>query len=437
MKKTIGIRNTYAKGLIILLMALPVIMSLDITGGDPFGLFLHSLSYHHGGVLPYVTGDFTPLYNAGLVHIYGFNVVGGLLICYKIAKPSDYSRMRFFVQLCAGMFPFLVGIAAIILQFPYKREAISAALCILSLVLNLYLLRTGAFRIVAKAKYQLFESVQDGIIIVNRRDEYMDANDRAKIIFPVLTETESGTPISEIEGFSPVFAQTEGAVNKFTVAHENDVKHYTITRSELLEDHRYVGSTFMVYDITELENLTEKLQELATTDELTQVHNRRNFFSLAENMIATMERLHTNVCVAMLDIDDFKVVNDTYGHPFGDQVLKAVASRCKISLRQSDIFGRYGGEEFAITFYGMDPNSVVRKLEFLRRSINAMEISKGEIKTKVTVSIGFSFVDFETEHPLAQAIVEADLALYQAKQSGKNKVCGTENNRIHFEAPVS
>ena len=416
------------KHMVVLLMSLPMVMSIGVTTGDPVGLFIHSLSYVQGGALPYVTGEFTLLYYAGLVHTYGFYIVSGILICCKIIKPLEQSRMRLFVHLCAGMFPFLIGIIASILDVPYRREAVSIALCMSSVMLNLYLFKIGAFRIVAKAKYQLFESIRDGIVIVNKRNEYMDANDSAKLIFPVLALTDSGTPITAIDGVLPVLARIDRQRNKFTVTNDKTPKHYSVTCSELLEDQQYIGSTFLIYDITELEELTVKLNDLATTDELTQINNRRNFFSLTEGMIATMSRLKVDVCVAMMDIDSFKRVNDTYGHQFGDEVLKAVAARCKAFLRQSDILGRYGGEEFGIVFYGIKLESVKKRLDYLRQSISEMVISHGETKASVTVSIGFSFVDYEAGYPLKHAISQADFALYQAKQSGKNKVCGVENN---------
>ena len=418
------------KPLIIILMILPLLMSLGVTCNDPLRFLIISLSYDNTHILPFVTGEFTLLFDAGLVHIYGFNLASSVLICYELIKRPEKNKARLIFQLFAGLFPFLVGFFAIIFGFNLRREAVSAALCISSIVLNLYLHRSGAFRIVSKAKYQLFESVQDGIVIVNKHNEYMDANDMAKQIFPILAVTDRGTPIRDIEGNLPLDAQVKGYGTKFTVTDGETPKHYTITCSELREDERYIGSTFMIYDITELEELTVLLQELATTDELTQVNNRRNFFTLAEGMVATMIRLNIDVCVAILDIDDFKMVNDTYGHPFGDVVLRAVAAKCKKLMRQSDILGRYGGEEFGIVYYGMDPESVKRRLEYLRQTISAMEIAHEGCETQVTVSIGFAFVDYSVEDPLSHAISQADSALYQAKQSGKNRVCSVINNRL-------
>ena len=252
------------KRILVLIMALPVLMAIGVTSGDPTGLFFKELYYHNSGVLPYVTGDFTPLYDAGLIHIYGFNIASTVLAIRKIIRPLEISRPRLISHLCAGLLPFIVGAITIIMDNPYKREAISTSLCLSSVFLNLYLFRIGAFRVIAKAKYQLFESVQDGIFIANKRDEYMDANDRAKLIFPVLAETPSGTPLDDIKGVSSVISRIENQSNKFAVMSGNAQKHYTITRSELLEDQQYIGSTFMIYDVTDTVKLVNELEERTT-----------------------------------------------------------------------------------------------------------------------------------------------------------------------------
>ena len=415
---------------VALLMAIPVFMCLSITAGDPFGFFIRSLTFDNTGLLPTVSGDYTAMYYIGLGHVYGFNLASVYLICRSLSGHDKKNKARYIVHLVAGLVPSLLGIASLVMGLPFRRETVSAVLCVSSVVLNVYLQRTGVMKVVSKAKYQLFESVEDGIVIVNNRNEYMDSNDKARLIFPVLAETAQGTPIKNIEGFFPIPLTEERQGKKFTVTSGGEPKHYTVTRSELYEDEQYFGSTYLIYDITELEDLTIKLQELAITDELTQISNRRNFFSLAESMVATMMRLDIGVCVGMLDIDNFKKVNDTYGHPFGDVVLREVASKCKALLRQSDILGRYGGEEFVIMYYGMDADSVRGRFEHIRQSISEMEISRGDIATSVTVSIGFTFVDFEVEQPLLHAISQADFALYRAKQTGRNKVCGFVDNRI-------
>ena len=248
------------KPAVLLLMALPVIMAFGVTAGDPFGLFIRSLEYGENGFLPFVTGDFTLLYNAGLAHIYGFNILSGILIGYKLFKPAGQTKNRLLIHFFTGLLPAALGIAAIALNIPYKREAISTALCVSSVILNLYLLKTGAFRIVAKAKYQLFESVQDGIVIINRRDEYMDSNDKAKQIFPILAQTKPGTPVAKIKGGLPVFSRANGKGSKFTVSIDNSPRHYSTTWSELLEDRQYIGSTLMIYDVTDTVSLLNDLK---------------------------------------------------------------------------------------------------------------------------------------------------------------------------------
>jgi len=318
-----GIKKKYA---IMLLMALPVFMALGVTSGDPLGLFYHSLSYEQGnGMLPYVTGSYTPLYTAGLIHIYGLNILSSILVAYKLCKPSEQSGTRLFLHLFAGLLPALIGIVAIILDVPYKREAISTSLCISSIILNLYLLKTGAFRVVAKAKYQLFESIQDGIVIVNKRNEYMDANDKAKQIFPALIRMEKGAPISAAEGFAPVFAQSGEQGGRFTVSTGDTTQYYSITRSELLQDNRYIGSTLMIYDVTDAvgKELAEKSSRTRSEFLSRMSHEMRTpmnaimgMTSLAKNVVEIekrnemLDKINDSSCHLLSLIDDILEMSD-------------------------------------------------------------------------------------------------------------------------------
>jgi len=249
------------KPAVAFLMALPVIMVFGVTTGDPLGLFVRELTYGENGFLPFVAGDFTLLYSAGLVHVYGFNLVSGILIGYKLFRPANRTKSRLLIHLFTGLLPAAIGLSALIFNIPYRREAISTSLCVSSVILNLYLLKTGAFRIVAKAKYQLFESVQDGIVIINGHNEYMDSNDKAKQIFPILGETKPGTPVAKINGGLPVFSRAEEKGGKFTVSIDGKPRHYSTTWSELLEDHQYIGSTLMIYDVTDTVSLLNDLQK--------------------------------------------------------------------------------------------------------------------------------------------------------------------------------
>jgi len=305
-----GVRK---RSVIVVLMALPVLMALGVTMGDPLGLFVTSLSYEQSsGFLPYITGSYTQFYNAGLFHIYGFNILSCILVFHRILRPLEQNRTRLLLHFFAGLLPALIGIAAIAMDIPYKREAISTVLCISSVILNLYLLKTGAFRIVAKAKYQLFESVQDGIVIVNKHDGYMDSNDKARQIFPALENLEQGAPITGVEGFAPFFSQDNGRGNRFTISTGDNVSHYTITRSELLEDDRYVGSTLMIYDVTD--TVEKEIAEKSSRTRSEFLSRMSHEMRTPMNAIMGMTALAKNVSDSGKRNDMLDKINDSSCH---------------------------------------------------------------------------------------------------------------------------
>jgi diguanylate cyclase (GGDEF)-like protein len=126
-------------------------------------------------------------------------------------------------------------------------------------------------------------------------------------------------------------------------------------------------------------------------------------------------------CCMLLDLDHFKRVNDTYGHPIGDEVLKEFAKRCKSSVREVDLVGRYGGEELIILLPETDQKAAMQVAERLRASIAATPFKVTGNEIPVTVSIGVATKDENTLH-LETLIARADQAMYIAKHKGRNQV---------------
>jgi len=173
-----------------------------------------------------------------------------------------------------------------------------------------------------------------------------------------------------------------------------------------------------------LNNANEKLTLLATIDSLTGAYNRRHFLELAGTEIARSRRYRNPVSVLMLDIDFFKKVNDQYGHAAGDEALRKVSDACSNSLREQDIFGRLGGEEFAII---LPETSLARGIEIaerIRKTIEALSIKIDSVEFNVTISIGLAQLsqDSKLKQTALDLLQIADLALYQSKENGRNQV---------------
>lgn len=172
---------------------------------------------------------------------------------------------------------------------------------------------------------------------------------------------------------------------------------------------------------TELEDANKRLTELAIKDDLTGAFNRRYFLAQASQHHSYQVRYKMPVSVMMLDIDHFKTVNDTYGHHAGDISLIEFANTCTNNLRDTDMFSRLGGEEFAISMPGLDLSHASQTAEKIRRIIEQLEIdTTGGEAIKFTVSIGV--VEMQQKESLESALSRADKALYTAKRNGRNRV---------------
>lgn len=175
-------------------------------------------------------------------------------------------------------------------------------------------------------------------------------------------------------------------------------------------------------DITEKKQLEGELQRLATTDVLTQSSNRRHFFDCAHREFALARQYATPLAFQLLDIDDFKRINDTYGHQMGDQVLQRVAQCGAAVLRRGDLFGRIGGEEFALLLPGCQPGLAEQIAERLQREIQRRSFTTPDGKRfGVTISLGVTYLR-ASDQDLSALFARADAAMYKAKRRGKNQV---------------
>jgi diguanylate cyclase (GGDEF)-like protein len=176
------------------------------------------------------------------------------------------------------------------------------------------------------------------------------------------------------------------------------------------------------------EEAEEKLHTLATTDALTGIYNRGELMTRGEEELARVVRHGAvggrgELSVIMLDIDHFKLVNDTHGHQAGDAVLEQLAGRIKKGLRLYDVLGRYGGEEFMLLLPTADLTVSERIAERIRLSIETQSFSYNDIDIPITISLGVA--TFSPDFNLENAIGRADSALYRAKEKGRNRVEAT------------
>jgi diguanylate cyclase (GGDEF)-like protein len=207
----------------------------------------------------------------------------------------------------------------------------------------------------------------------------------------------------------------------------NDVR---ITTAKQLNDGdrvQFGSSTVVRFSLADADELAalERVYNAAIKDGLTGVYNRKYLEERLDAEIAYAVRQSTPLSIAILDVDHFKKVNDTYGHLGGDAVLKRVAEVLGETLRTEDVLARYGGEEFVVIARGLTVEQAVLMADRVRQTLAATEVPFEDKKIKVTASAGVASLACSTTPDKASLLGTADGRLYRAKEAGRNRVVGS------------
>ncbi|RWL46552.1 MAG: GGDEF domain-containing protein [Mesorhizobium sp.] len=190
---------------------------------------------------------------------------------------------------------------------------------------------------------------------------------------------------------------------------------YPLIRGQVREEGKLRAMT------VSLSARSQTLEQAALTDGLTGMQNRRYFDDALREYLQEFRRIDRPVGLMILDLDHFKQVNDTHGHDVGDEVLRAVATCLRGMTRYHDVVARLGGEEFAVVTPNMDVELLARFAERIRKAIANLSILSGNVRLKVTTSVGLAVWDHKES--AEDFYRRADRQLYEAKKQGRNRVC--------------
>ena len=262
----------------------------------------------------------------------------------------------------------------------------------------------GTVRLCNPRAADLFETTVDGMIGKSAGAYYVEPSERAAFAHAA----RSG----KVEGYS-VELRTEKGRTFWALLSAQPIE---LDGESLL----MVG----VSDITEQRRTEAELRELAMRDPLTGLFNRRTFVEAAAQEIARADRYGQAISLALVDVDHFKRINDSYGHAIGDAVLRHLADRVRAELRKIDVVARIGGEEFVILMPETGRPAAVRVIERLRSVLGAEPVDTAGGSVRFTVSAGL--VERRDREPLDELLQRADAAMYAAKAAGRHRVVTDE-----------
>ena len=347
-----------------------------------------------------------------------------LMLLYQMKKWKNiYRRQLFYFFLCIAI-PFVANCVYLtVLVTGITRFRISFTpllLSAMSFCLYMGIMRFNVFEIISTAAVTAMEQIREGFILVDENNNYLVSNSAAASIFPWISKLVKGDSVFSVEGWPEELNDMDNDLVEFAVM-DDEIRHFRASISPLFAgNNALMAKIILLRETTDSVILMKELENAAYIDALTGLYNRKHFSELAKGEVERALRLNQSIYTAMLDLDFFKNVNDTYGHAAGDAVLKTTATVIRQTIRSYDLLCRYGGEEFVLLTTDLDPGKAQKLMERIRENIEHRSTNFEGTEIKITCSIGMAkFIETDT---LESSVRKADEALYFAKNSGRNQV---------------
>ncbi|PQP82391.1 sensor domain-containing diguanylate cyclase [Paenibacillus sp. PCH8] len=336
-------------------------------------------------------------------------------------------RRQLLTLITSQIIPMVAAFLYLIGLTPGGMDPVPVLMCITSAMYIWAILSSRLLTIVPIAKDSIFESMREGVIVLDSSNRLVDYNRSLRDMLPELNQTMVGQPLNDIwlslagETF-PVEYGREGLQTDLYWQLCGETVCYQVRTSYVFNKNaQVVGTLIMLIDITEQRFMQEQLKQLAYFDGLTKIYNRTQFLLKGREMLSEADLSLQSASLILLDIDYFKRINDTYGHDVGDQALVHVVSVCNRYLRNDMMFARYGGEEFVIALPNTSLQEAAQLAEQLRVALLNEPLDIQGVPVTLTSSFGVAQYNGESDS-LESLLRDADHALYESKRNGRNTV---------------
>lgn len=416
---------------VALLFIIPI-----VTAAMRFTIDFHDLYY----IDPYVVknqGYLTLGFGKGIGYIIAtiyilFCTLTASMLYLKQAAASRGNRRKQGVIMASAMIPSLVmSVLSSVDITPEHLDLTPLGLSVSTVIMLVGLTRYHLIDPVKYARRQVFEWADIAMMVVDTDLNLLDLNPAAKSIFTKYSAKTLNRNVSMIDtdGLITEAVKSEEACT-LSIQNGNE-KHYYQTRSSALYDNEMnlIGYLVSFNDTTQHVNMMRKVSLAASTDSLTGVLVRRSFDEQATIVVQEAFENREPVSMLVVDIDDFKSINDRYGHLAGDMLLKNIAAICEENIRDSDLLGRMGGDEFVILLPNTGKEGAIVIAERIRDKTAKFSLFFEGNLISTTMSIGIDYgVPLATTYMLKRLYKNADMAMYKSKDNGRNRIEVTSEN---------
>jgi diguanylate cyclase (GGDEF)-like protein len=412
---------------LIAILTIPVISFFMVVTND-----IHHLHYKKFEMDPVLGAPYTYLeigiwYAVHGIYTFGCMFVAFFLLISRWRETDKAYRLQLVALLFGQFVPMITAFLYLVGVTPKGIDPVPMVLWLTSLLYLWAINSSRMFSIMPIAKDAIFNSINDGVIVLDEAHRLIEYNQACQKMFPKLDKSRLGIDFNqlciELTGEPvPFHLEASASTQEIQLGDNQSQRIYQVRTSSLQHANNSKGLLIIFTDITELKTLQVKLEHQAYYDELTQIYNRRAFFEKCEAEFAAAKNSTIPYTVVLMDVDYFKQVNDTYGHAIGDQLLRHVAKVCQLLIGENMLFARYGGEEFVLALKGCTAIEGERIANQMRKHVEKNPLIVPEGIISITLSGGVAEANQKEDETLYQILNKADKALYMAKEGGRNQV---------------
>ncbi len=428
---------------------IPVISIIVICTNSLHHWMIRDIQYAMDGPLLYLSTVHYGWYHwVHTAYCYLLVLIASLLILQMAARSFNLYRQQA-ITLMLGVIPGVAASAVDAFQLlpQFKHAVTPLGFALTGIFFFDSISRRQLLNVVPIARDMLIENMGDGMLVLNKAGQVVDINPAAEVLLSVRSTEIIGLPVREAlqewRGLIDSYQNKKTSQDEIPFERDGQRKYYDVRISSVLDRRTHlIGRLVILRDVTqrkgmeeelrssndkltaqlgEINNLHTLLQEQVIRDPLTGLYNRRYLNETIQHVTARAARKQSALSILMIDIDQFKNVNDTYGHAAGDNILVTMCEKLTATVRSSDLVFRYGGDELLILMLDTPQDTAWQRAEMIRTSVeNAFfEVDKKSIP--LTVSIGIATFPADGRD-LWEVIDAADIALYEAKSNGRNRV---------------
>jgi len=427
----------------LLLMVIPLATVVLAWTNDYHYLIRTNIFLEEINGFSFIASGYGPWFWVHVAYSYGLNLITILLLIVSSIQGKKPKRRQSISLLAGIMITLLANLSYILYDFLFPKSGIPdytpIAFGCSAIIIGVSILRDKLFNLAPIAREELFDTMNTGVIVLDELDRIVDMNRAASNIFGVEGKNVLRQSIKKllVDWRERVYSKETGEHLKWEMNMEVDGEQYCyeLDLSNLFDrKHNLIGRLVVLYDITERKRSEELLSYTANHDSLTGLVNRQHFKEISEFILKPDGEIPALCALLYLDLDNFKQVNDLYGHEVGDALLQETAVKMKEVLREKDTAARIGGDEFAILL--ADLKSEEEALQIAERLLHSFgePVKINGISLKVTLSIGISFYPSDAQE-IDALIKKADIAMYWVKNKGRNGFITYKNleNGVSYE----